>query len=413
MVEKVHNWVYSFHLGFVFLLAIPAFFGVQEKLWIILIIAGLLTMIQCFHYISMEEGQELKKRERYLHRVCVLSSIVLVTAYLMTTRYWWYSPLYYLVTNPQSKKERYVSLFLPICGSILVWVPDFISNKHYPIFMLALLAVMSITYLFYLIEKGLRNLLVRDRMLSEQMKVTALNELKVRNLNRELAMKYQLADLNARLEEREQISRNIHNVVGHTITSAIVSLQAYRILKESEPERSEDKLEAATNRMRLALEEIRRAVRVLDLETQEISLKDFQQLMIAELLRFSMDTDLNVSHNLDYLDDSILDQSLDKRCCEFLHSVLTECFNNGIRHGNATSFVVFMHVDTNTIGLSVTDNGSGFQMLTKAEQENRIGKGYGIKKMKQFALEHGGSMKVSTENGFRVYIELPIRMLPA
>jgi signal transduction histidine kinase len=251
----------------------------------------------------------------------------------------------------------------------------------------------------------IKRLVQREHKLKEQMKITALNELKVKNLNHELAIKYQLADLNARLEERENIARNIHNVVGHTITSAIVSLQAYRALQATEPQRAEEKLTAATERMRLSLEEIRRAVRVLDQETQEISLQDFKQLLIVELNRFSMDTEIKVSHNLNHLEK---EQVMDKRYCEFLHSALTECLNNGIRHGNASEFFVFLQCEADWIQLSVSDNGSGFEQLPKAEQERRIKQGYGIRKMEQFVIEHGGKLKISSENGFRVNLELPL-----
>jgi signal transduction histidine kinase len=182
-------------------------------------------------------------------------------------------------------------------------------------------------------------------------------------------------------------------------------LQAYRALQTIEPQKAEVKLTAATERMRLSLEEIRRAVRVLDQETHEISLHDFQQLLMVELNRFSMDTEIKVSHNLDYLE---LELGLDKRCCEFLHSALSECLNNGIRHGNATEFFIFMQCDSNRIELSVSDNGIGFAQLSKAEQERRIKQGYGIRKMEQFVMEHGGNMKINSENGFGVHLELPL-----
>lgn len=378
----------------------------QDKFWLVLVITGLLIIIQCFYYISMEEPQELKQQDIKLHYVCGISSIFLVTAYLLITGYWWYSPLYYVVTNSQNKKEVYVSITLPMIGTFCVWFPKLLQYQGYPFVLLAILCVLVMTIILYLIEKGINSIMIRDHLLTEQMKVTALNELKVMNLNRELAMKYQLADLNARLEEREHISRNIHNVVGHTITSAIVSLQAYRVLQDTQPQRAEDKLAAADQRMRLALEEIRRAVRVLDQETQEISLKDFQQLMIAELKRFSIDTDLTVTHNLEYIES---EQFVDKRTCEFLHSALSECLNNGIRHGNATSFVVYMHADASHIALSVTDNGTGFQQISLAEQEKKLNQGYGIRKMKQFVFEHGGKIKIESESGFTVSIELLYR----
>ncbi len=405
MVEKVYNWVNHLRLILIIISVIPAFFSIQNHFWFVLLIAGLLTINQCFHYISIEDRQEPEGQDLYLHRLCFISSIFLITAYLLVTGYWWYCPLYYFIINPHSKKEASTVFFLPIFGCFCIWLPRLTEFADYPQFLMAAFIVLLITVILYFLKKGLKSFLLRDNMLTEQMQITALNELKVINLNRELAIRYQLVDSNARLEERENISRNIHNVVGHTITSAIVSLQAYRVLKNTEPQRAKDKLEGALERMRLALDEIRRAVRVLDLETKEISVKDLQQLMIAELKRFSMDTDLEVFHNLDYFES---EHFMDKRDCEFLHSALTECLNNGIRHGNATSFQVFMQCDTNHIGLSVSDNGTGFQQRSKAEQESRFSQGYGIRKMQQYVFEHGGKIKIITDIGFCISIELPM-----
>lgn len=405
MVERVKHWIHNFHLLFTFLLSIPGFMSMNHKSYHIFMITGLLILIQCFHYISIEETQELSKEDMALHRICILGCISLLTCYLVITRYWWFSPLYYVVMNPRSKKERGGAILLTIVGTMGVSFPKLMNSKNILFLLLATILVMLITGSLLAIEMIIKHMVMREHRLTEQMKITALNELKVKNLNRELAIKYQLADLNARLEERENIARNIHNVVGHTITSAIVSLQAYRALHITDPQRAEDKLTAASERMRLSLEEIRRAVRVLDQETLEISLHDFQQLMIVELNRFSMDTEITVSHNLNCL---ATEQSLDKQYCEFLHSVLTECLNNGIRHGNASEFWVFMQCDLNHIELSVSDNGTGFELLPKAEQDRRLKQGYGIRKMEQFVVEHGGKLKLSSENGFRVYLELPL-----
>ncbi len=55
---------------------------------------------------------------------------------------------------------------------------------------------------------------------------SAVGELAEKRLNRELKLKNYLADKNARLEERETISRNIHNSVGHSITAAVMTLDA-------------------------------------------------------------------------------------------------------------------------------------------------------------------------------------------
>ena len=405
MKDKLNNLISNLHMVLILLTAIPLFLNIKNQIWWALIPIGLIILIQCFQYASSYDIQESDHKDKVINNCCDVGKVILFTLYLIMTGYWIFSPLYYVVINPKNKKESTIATLMAVIGVVLVWLPRLKSVDGLLRLMLSLMLVLLLIIAFYGMEELARRIIRHEQLLEEHMTITALNELKVKNLNRELAMRYQLADTNARLEERENIARNIHNVVGHTITSAIVSLQAYRVLQKAEPEKAEDRLSAASERMRNALEEIRRAVRVLDQETLLISLKDFQQLLITELQRFSMDTDIEVSHNLNHLS---LEQTIDKRYCEFLHSSLTECLNNGIRHGKATSFFVFLQCDTNHIELSVTDNGKGFDNLSNEEQERRIRQGYGIRKMEQFVLEHGGKMKLCSDNGFRIQLGLPL-----
>ena len=70
----------------------------------------------------------------------------------------------------------------------------------------------------------------------------------------------------------------------------------------------------------------------------------------------------------------ITDFPVEKRTCEFLHSVLTECLNNGIRHGEATQFFVHLTYDTAHIKLVVSDNGKGLEGSSDAEKKKRLEK---------------------------------------
>ena len=85
-----------------------------------------------------------------------------------------------------------------------------------------------------------------------------------KKLAKELVIKNYLADKNARLEERENISRNIHNSVGHSITAAIMTLDAADMLYDTAPDKAREKMNTANERIRTGLEAIRQAVRVLD-----------------------------------------------------------------------------------------------------------------------------------------------------
>ncbi|MCH5272791.1 MAG: hypothetical protein J1E35_03885 [Lachnospiraceae bacterium] len=377
-----------------------------------MILIGGWLILQCLDIIVREEMQT--------HLFCVFGKLLLITGLLVLHPQPFLTLLYFFAFYPKTERNGRclwllgVQVFLPTVGAFVCVLKGTPDKQLLTVFFVLLPALF-----FAAAEFGIQSLLFYNRTLYRQMEKTALNELKVKNLNREISVRSQAAEQNARFEERENISRNIHNVVGHTITSALVSLQAYEVLKETQPVQAEEKLTAASERMRLALEEIRRAVRVLDAETEEIDIRDFRSLLAKETEKFSTDTELRIFHNFSE-EDGIKAHSeevvkggtqeffIEKRTCEFLHSVLTECLNNGIRHGGASTFFAELTYDAAHIRLAVSDDGQGFAGLAPAEQQSRLEQGFGLRKIKDYAQRHGGTFGLLTENGFKVQVELPL-----
>ena len=119
-----------------------------------------------------------------------------------------------------------------------------------------------------------------------------------KKLNQELVIKNYLADKNARLEERENISRNIHNSVGHSITAAIMTLDAADMLFDTAPKLAREKMNIANDRIRTSLDSIRHAVRVLDNENKFITVNDFISELVAVTDSFVMDTMIKIYTDL-------------------------------------------------------------------------------------------------------------------
>ncbi len=364
-----------------------------------MLLLGGWILLQCYDMVSREE--------RKIHFFCVAGKILVTVGLLWLHPFSLLGMFLFFAFYPKTefKGVNYLCLtmqcLLPVGASVCCMLYRPSDNTAFSV-----LAVVLLTLLLALTDLGIRSILLKNKQLYHQMKYAALNEVKVKNLNREIRVRAQVAERNARLEEREHIARNIHNVVGHTITSALVSLQAYEVLKEADPERAEGKLSATSERMHLALEEIRRAVRVLDEETEEISLQDFCKLLATEAEKFSMDTELQIIHNFGEVVQK--DIFVEKCTCEFLHSVLTECLNNGIRHGQATSFFVHLTYDTAHIQLIISDNGAGFEGISETEQRMRLENGYGLRKMKEYVQARGGTFQADGENGFKVQVTLPL-----
>lgn len=247
-------------------------------------------------------------------------------------------------------------------------------------------------------------LLSEDRRRTERQRLSATvaSEMHERRLNRELAQQSFASEKNARLMERENISRNIHNNVGHSITAAIMTLDAADMLFEAKPEEARKRMNDANERIRGSLESIRSAVRALDDEDASVPLEDLRRYLENIVEGFTMDTELKVSQSYAVYSEEIL---IPKEHAEFLTGVLRECFSNGVRHGNADRFAVSLLADSGHVRLTVTDNGkSGF---TPDNREELIRNGFGLKKIEAYAKRCGGSASFTNDEGFKTIVELP------
>lgn len=246
---------------------------------------------------------------------------------------------------------------------------------------------------------------MENRKMQEDEKLTASNvsEMHEKRLNERLVQQNFLAEKNARLVERENISRNIHNSVGHSITAAIMTLDAADVLYDVRPEEARKRMNDANNRIRGSLESIRRAVRVLDEDSAERLAGDLKCDMEDIINEFVMDTNIRVDWEFSQLADDI---KILHDHAVFLTGALQEMLTNGVKHGNASEFVVILLGDTAHIRLEVSDNGhSDFDSTNR---ESRIENGFGIRKIISYAEKCGGKTAFVNDGGFKGMIELPL-----
>lgn len=231
----------------------------------------------------------------------------------------------------------------------------------------------------------------------------AVNELYEKKLNQELRMKNYLAERNARMEERETISRNIHNSVGHTITAAVMTLDAAELLVDVDAGKAKERMVTAKERMKEGLSAIRLAVRVLDKENGTVRMEDFLSELVAVADNFVMDTELTVKTDVDVIPEV---QSLPKEHTEFLTGAVQELLTNGVKHGNATRFLLSVRADSAHLLVSVNDNGTGD--FSEENKERKIREGFGLKKIVSYVKKCGGDVKFTNENGFCAVLTVPL-----
>lgn len=298
--------------------------------------------------------------------------------------------------------REYIRIIMGVCLFLLTALLIYNNMSLAMCIVKMLLLVVSffcLMLIHYLMER------LEKRKIQENQKLTASNvsELHEKRLNEQLVMQSFLAEKNARLLERENISRNIHNSVGHSITAAIMTLDAADVLYDVSPEDARKRMNDANTRIRGSLESIRRAVRVLDEDSAGIAADDLKCEMEEIIHEFVMDTNIRVDYNFNQLMDEI---TIPNDHAVFLTGALQEMLTNGVKHGNADEFVVILLGDSAHIKLEVSDNGqSDFDSLN---EKRRIENGFGIKKMISYVEKCGGKAAFVNENGFKGMVELPV-----
>ena len=258
--------------------------------------------------------------------------------------------------------------------------------------------------------------------LEKAIKASALDAMNERQLRMEMAETKNLAEENARLEERERISRDIHNAVGHTLSAATVTLDAAQMLIDTDKEKANMKIDQANDRIHEAIGSVRSVVRTLEAEDDTVLVVDYVASLKEMLNNFTLDTEIKVHHNLDMIlaeeerrkslqsadgNPEKNEGKLHIARAAFISSAVSELLTNGVKHGGATVFVVLITLDGNHIGIQVNDNGTGWGDIPYEEKQRKLNAGFGLKKLENYVKTNAGTFEVDGSEGFCVKIMLP------
>ncbi len=249
---------------------------------------------------------------------------------------------------------------------------------------------------------------------------------KSRRLYRELIEAYQrLEELSAQkekaavLEERNRIAGEMHDSLGHRLTSLIMQMEIGKEYLQREPEKTGQYLDRCAASAREALTDTRKALRALGgLESRGISRASGKNNYNNGIDGVVPGTENNVAADNKGRDaaggnpeatESITDmieafsnntgikincklpgEGLAPQENIVLYRVIQECITNAARHGKATRIEVEAGRDAGFIWFRIADNGLG----------GNFTEGFGLGSMRRRLEEMGGNLEIDSGQGF-------------
>jgi PAS domain S-box-containing protein len=205
--------------------------------------------------------------------------------------------------------------------------------------------------------------------------------------------------LKAQEEERQRISRELHDEAGQLMTSLLVGLRSLgdaRQLKDAKNQAKE--LRKITSK---AIEEVGRLARGLHSSVlDQFGLKEAIEKVARE------HTSLHTTPvNLDFGETPF--SKLDTQIQIGIYRIIQEALTNVARHSRATAVSVRFEWRDPLLKLSIRDDGQGFRSRNLSELPS---KHLGIEGMRQRAIILGGALDIKSEpnKGTLIEVRLPV-----
>lgn len=182
------------------------------------------------------------------------------------------------------------------------------------------------------------------------------------DLSEEIAIKRKLAIA----KERNRISGEIHDILGHSLTVVISLLEASKSCLLSEPESAKEKLYTAMENTRYNLNNLKQSLTNPSNEgmTGEELIYDIKKIA-KPLKEAGTNVELITRGN---------DLILPNHYYDMIYHFCQEALTNAVRHGKAKEVTIAIRINSDIVDLTIIDNGLGSEGFVKGNGLSNIEK---------------------------------------
>ncbi len=321
----------------------------------------------------------------YLNLATKITFFALLTTIIFFTKDprtgWWFIYYFFIFMITQLSRFHWFFLALTIlCPSVISSLYLYMQGDpslKFSIFHRAFgYFVGGITGIFYYYQSRLRHseLLIKENNLEL---IKELNDLKI-------------------VEERDRISRELHDTLGASLTGNIIYTEITKELIHKDSKKAEETLEIIENLSRDALIKMREAVYSI-MEDKEL-INNFCEYL------FNKCQDLMKMKSIDfqYSCPGNISKSLSPKAKVNVYRIIGEWLTNILKHSEANQVVLKFSNSNAKIILSIQDNGLGFNVNEKTHS------GGGLNNIDYRVQQVGGTLNISSNPSGGAKLEIVI-----
>jgi two-component system sensor histidine kinase DesK len=206
-------------------------------------------------------------------------------------------------------------------------------------------------------------------------------------MNRKLRKANEEIENLAKVAERERIARDLHDVLGHTLSVITLKSELAGKLMDRDPQRAGQEIREVEQISRQALSDVRDAIR--GYRSKGLVAELAQAKSTLETAGLMVHVDAATSMQLPPMQESVLSLAV------------REAVTNVVRHAKARTCRLRIEQQNGTCRLEVADDGQGFTTL----------EGNGLRGMRERVEMLGGTLERRNKSGTTLTVTLPIKEL--
>lgn len=197
------------------------------------------------------------------------------------------------------------------------------------------------------------------------------------------------AEYTLKLEERNRLSQDIHDNIGHAMTSALIQMEAAKRIIRINSDQASLLLDNAIHISKEGIESIRFDLKKMKPPTEQMGVNRMKLFIDEFSEKHPIRTAFTYEGNIDFISPIHW---------KIIQDNMKEAFTNMMKYAGATAVSIHVQVLPTLIKAIVSDNGQG---------KGKIVKGLGIIGMEERAAAIGGKVIVDGSRGFSVTTLIP------
>ncbi len=214
------------------------------------------------------------------------------------------------------------------------------------------------------------------------------------NANEQLKEYSQKVEELATVQERNRIARDIHDSLGHALTSLNIQMQTAVKLWDKEPTQAHSFLTQAQLLGKTAMQEVRKSISTLREDTREETPLEARIETLVDDYRKG--TGLLICTNITRCG------SVTKPIAKTIYRIVQESLTNIFKYAEATEVRIELKTTPEELNLTIEDNGKGFDPKQKRS-------GFGLKGIQERVTTVNGQFQLiaAPNKGCRIEVKIP------